>query len=233
MRGVCAALVMLAGCGRIGFDGPDGGAAPDDGAIAACGALFCDGFERPNLEGWNRDGSVVREAAVVHHGSGALQATSTAMQPASVNVWPLGGRTTGSLYLRAWFYAPGSLQARHIELLGLDGSAGASDGVVLLVDNRELRAYSALGKPVTVTSGVALPAGRWVCLGLRVEIAATDGEIEISLDDAVIGGASDVTTLPAGGYARVSAGLLYLADPGDATIYIDDVVVDTEPVGCS
>jgi hypothetical protein len=249
MLRVCVAAALLAGCGRLGFteragDDADGASgrgdtsAGDDSSSLRCdqkpGVLFCDGFEGPNLDGWtDAYGALVRQTAIVHTGTAAARATSDgSQQAAGVGVAPYNGLSTGSLHYRAWFYVPSGFAITKINLFTTYGNTG-NDEVVFLVDQEELRVYSARG-PRTITSGTTMPRDRWFCIEVHIDIAASNGTVRLDLDGTTIGSGSGFSTLPAGGYTFLGVGTLFLpVGQGASTIYIDDVATGTQPLGCS
>jgi len=253
MYRVCVVVVLLAGCGRLGFAPPGGadGAPGDDGdahgdaragdgsSALACqqnpGVLFCDGFEDPGLGAWAQtSGSLVRQTAITHTGTAAARATSDgSQQPAVINVAPFNSISSGSLHYRAWFYVPSGFAINKIELFSTNGS-GSNLGTVFLVDQEELRVYAEPGLGHTVTTGVTVPRDRWFCIEAHVDVSASNGGMRIELDGTTIGSGSGFATLPTGGYTYLGVGTLFLAAGQSAsTVYIDDVAAGTQPLGCS
>lgn len=234
-----AALPCVA-CGRVGFDATSttDATSTNDATASNCfdrpGVLFCDGFEGPGIDAWNGGvGAVTRETSVVHSGAGSLRSSSDAAQSGS-GVWQsIPDVVSGSLHTRAWFYVPSGFFIFKVNLIG-DGNP-SGDAVVFLIDNEELRAYAAPPPGAVVTSGITVPRDRWFCIELHADVAATaTGSVALDLDGAEIGRMNAIATLPAGNLTAVSIGPIYVGQAQEPlTIYIDDVVTGTEPVGCS
>ncbi len=61
------------------------------------------------------------------------------------------------------------------------------------------------------------------------------GKLELWVDDqAVVGSKTPINTLAAGGYSSISVGALDLhsQDPAPTVIWIDDVALGTQRIGC-
>ena len=130
---VAALLLLLAGCGRFGFDtrtGPGDGAADTsrdsaidgtrDGTIdgpAVCGGLYCDDFEAPTLDArWMLDngaGATVIDTTRAHSGTQSVHMHTNVISSSTTN--PRAELisydrlpVTGTIYLRVWIWKAGS-----------------------------------------------------------------------------------------------------------------------------
>jgi hypothetical protein len=215
-------VAVLAGCGQV---------EKPTSCLDRPGTVFCDDFEAATLAAWpDLDGAPARQTTVVHAGAGALVVASEGAQLTSVST-ELAPITTGSLSFRAWMFFPALPGLAKVNLLSINGVA--SDSIIVLADQDELRVFSVAGDPVTVTTGVDVPRDRWFCLELHADLAATGGALRLDLDGTQIGGQAGVTTIGDGGYNGISAGALFAdADQDPLTFYIDDVALSTQPVGC-
>jgi hypothetical protein len=196
------------------------------------GIFFCDDFESANLDAWSDSyGNVMRQTTTVHSGTGALYAATSSPMGAGVDFELPSPIQTGSLHFRAWFYAPVMPSATKVNLFGF-GGLPSSEGVIFLVDQEMFNAFSAPGPGKTITTSKMLQYNRWFCIEVHVDISASNDAVRIDLDGVQIGssGTGFITT-PNGGYALLSAGLLFVMS-GDAQIYIDDVSAGTQPIGC-
>jgi hypothetical protein len=256
VRVAVASALIMAGCGRLGFDPGEiandashdanhddaqselaaEDAASDDAVVDACagraGAIFCDGFEASTLDAWfAATGNPTLQTTLVHGGSGAMLATSDdSHQPANVRT-QFSPLPSGSIHARGWFYFPSGYALEKFEVLSLNGT---NDNVTVLVDQGELRVFSAASPGTTITTGTSTPRDRWICLEVHVGISGTAGSVTLDLDGMSIGTETGINTLPGGGYGELVTGLNFVfATQPPATLYVDDVVVGTQPIGCS
>lgn len=239
MRRLRPLLVTLSlaawGCGRVGFDAIDGDARSGDAVAALCpqpGAFFCDGFESPTFDAWtSRNGGVVQTTSLVHTGAGALVATTDAtLQIADVvsAFTPIG---SGEVHARGWFYLPSGYPIFKFNLFGLYGSTGA----VIVADQGKLNVFNDGPPAVTLYTNADVPRDRWFCLEVHLTISPTNGTGALNLDGTQLGEMTGWNTVPAaGGYNKLLAGLPFLFPTQDpaTTLFLDDVVVGSQPIGC-
>lgn len=83
-----------------------------------------------------------------------------------------------------------------------------------------------------VPQSVPLPFDRWLCIEVRVEVD-DPGRVQLFLDGTLIASRSDIDLLPGTGFSRIAVGLPS-TDVGQpsARVYVDEVVIDTQPIGC-
>jgi hypothetical protein len=234
-----AVLVVAAGCGRAGFDPiGDGGAAGDgpisDGCSAHAAAIFCDGFEG-GLAAWEIvDGTPARTTALLHAGTGALEA-AIQDQPEAATVQRLLPQinTLGELYLRGWFYAPSSFSFGQINVFNIDSAAGS--GVSIYTFNENLAVFRRTGSETGGITGPPLPKDGWHCVELALVVADSGGRIALHVDGQNVIDQTNLDTLPTGGFDRLNVGIPFSgsAQVGPATVYLDDIVVDVTPIGCA
>jgi hypothetical protein len=240
-------MALLPACFHPVFDhpacGPDD-ACPDGLACGPertcepgpppCGAgvVFCDGFESGDVSAWSSavSGNAKVQGERVHNGSWALQVTTDGARSASVGT-SLRRLATGSFHARAWFFVPSDFVFHKAELLTVDGPP---DGVEFILDEDEIRAYDDMAA-TTLTTQMSVLHNQWFCIQLHVGISQSAGTVTLDLNIHQVSAASALDTLPAAdGYTFLDVGI---ANPtngqGPATIYIDDVVVSTQPLGCN
>jgi hypothetical protein len=241
-----AVVLALAGCGRLGFDaagdGMAAGAGSDAGAADGAGpaqVLFSDDFETPIDGAWSyHTPSAVSESSVVHGGGAALQTTTANADDVSQagKTFSAQGVNQGRIGARAWFYAPAGFTSGHIDLLRLHNALPNPYEEATIVTLNELVIYTLPIDKVqhSALGHLTLPADRWVCLELDIDIASTGGEIRMRCNDREIARVADIPTQLEGGYAGVDVGQAYLAagQASGTTLYVDDVVVAAGAVGC-
>jgi hypothetical protein len=83
-----------------------------------------------------------------------------------------------------------------------------------------------------MTGGSAIPRDRWVCYELHVTIA-TAGALEVLVDGTRQVDVGPIDTLTGTAVREVTAGLeRAMGDQAPAEIFVDEVVIDTAPIGC-
>ena len=82
------------------------------------------------------------------------------------------------------------------------------------------------------TDGVPFPRDRWVCVALHA-VVASDGFFEAYLDGQRVARTEDGNTVPATGFTAAEFGVHYVDyRQGPVVVYVDDVAVGTERIGC-
>ena len=232
--------------------GPDAGAGDAsrrDGGTACAGTdlLFCDGFEDSNDEGkvvlpwlsaFETNGSTEVVAEPVRTGGGALSAETTAAggQAAPLGMWG-AAVSAGDLWARAWLRAPGGQAVSGVVPLSVGDSIeggfvhgwlGSDDRLALVVGNEI--------PPTVSLAATTYPRDEWFCLRLHVVVsnAANSAELFIGDGDTPAARLSDLDTRPGGDFSTVLVGVAHAQpDQGPVQLFVDDVVVDTEPVSCA
>jgi len=232
------ALVVLAACGRVGFDLQDGAAA--DSAAIPCPAFatFCDGFESGDTSHWTApvtqaSGTLTVVTSPVHGGGFALHATMPAGVPSGseadvLHTLPL--TTSGMLAVRQWVYQPQPLIAFDATLLILNSSAlhyinvnGGDSGAWTVTEN------SASSGNADHPSANVIPLDTWICVELDVDVRPL-GPFTLYIDDVNVltGNVGD----PAPAYDSLHAGVAR-ADSGGSETIVDDVVIAAQHIGCN
>jgi hypothetical protein len=237
--------LVLCACGRIAFDPRDGGGPSDttDGAqlVTTCsahtGAIFCEDFET-DLSRWEAPaGTTAIQSTVAHSGTNALGSTTGPGPDMAYLQYDLPATiATGSLHVRYWVYVPSTTDPQHVELVDANGF---SEGMVSMVYKTDMSLYTG----ITATNlfqgpGPSLTKDQWFCVEFAIQIADTGGSFELRVNDQVVLTPSGLDTLPSvgtSGYTRIKAGIPYVANdqPTAATVYTDDIVVDTAHIGCA
>ena len=197
------------------------------------GALACSGFDDAAPAGWTPTVDATSALGVVStplfSGASALDARTTATNGRARFLHEFTQLDSGQLYLRAWVYvAPGtSLSNVHTIVVG-DANTGDYGSKFVYTDGKIH--VAAAGGAVTGTADT--PFGQWYCLRLELGIA-TQGTVRAYLNDVQFADATGINTLPAAGVHNVTAGIDFSGQTDPAEVFIDELVLDTAPVGCS
>ncbi|AKF04805.1 LamG-like jellyroll fold domain-containing protein [Sandaracinus amylolyticus] len=241
------AMVLLLGCGRVGYDpgSSDGGSADldaaaqvDECAARHAGARVCSGFEGDVGTYWSlttRDGgTIATTTTVAHRGARALRAEvggsgSTAF--AHHRFVPIA---SGDLWLRAFVRVPAPSGSVGVNLLAVEheGSDVFGIDVNVGVDGR-LLVYGVEAGTFDAPDDVRLRADEWACVELRIGVSDADGELELFVDGARAVSATGIDSYPEGDYDRLLVGVAWSdASQAPFEVLIDDVVLDVQPIGC-
>lgn len=251
MRGLL--LVLIAGCGRIGFTStelsPSDAAPPGDGATEiqplqqSCttthpGALLCDGFEPVDVV-WDYQvedfGSVIRTEARAAHGNASLKIGIDQVDEFKAARWGKNAVVdfflTGELHIREYIFMPSSTVVGDQLSIMVTGNISAPfpSANVLLTPGE----IHAVVEGEDIAEPFEFPRDRWVCIELHLEIDTT-GAISVDIDGSKVVAAASLDTRVDGGYSNIDVGFHYAtpAQPG-ATMFVDEIVADTAPIGCN
>jgi hypothetical protein len=224
-------------------DGGRGDAGHDDAGIGECGdahaaALICSGFERDEIAADFADTVVVNAGALersterVHAGTGALHASSDAVESVAVVLATFPALFSGELHLRAYLYVPADLPTETINIFFV-GDQPVPDPFTGLDFNLEHGALQVFSSPSDRrTGGLTIPRDRWFCLRARIAIDDA-GSVEAFIDEESALDVTGIDTLPPAGVHLFRAGVDWSsAQAAFFEIYIDDVVLDTAEVEC-
>jgi hypothetical protein len=198
-------LALLAGCGRVAFDGVTDAARTIDGTAdssrdsgtdtggdgpAACGGLFCDDFEGPDLDArWIPDvsnGAIGISTIRAHSGTQSVLAhvaavTSSITNPRAALITFDRLPVTGTIYLRMWIWKAGSRPVgffdQTINFADAPGngiSTGAKDGMMANNDYTPPTVYQ---QSATTTE----PLDGWHCWIFEMP-SGTTGPSRVFLD---------------------------------------------------
>lgn len=237
--GAVLVALLCAACGRLGFDAPSEDAAPidargPDGASDPCAQrLFCDSFD-DGLAKWDGVeplGATVRHEPAFGRSGGSVHAIAPAGTATATLYEDLFTALPAAIYIRMFVFAPSGMLL-DLEPLELADVAGAHQIVFSIYDSSiDIHAHAMAGDFMQM-SPMDTPRDRWVCMELHVHIGAT-GSVELFVDGQPLLAQLAVDTRPpTGELSRMRVGIPSkpAAIPGD--LYIDDLVVDTAPIGC-
>lgn len=235
-------IALLAACGRVNFDNLyDAAAGNGDGAdismLADCEvhatALLCEDFEA-GLGRWPTNvGTASIVMAPVYAGSGALTGSIQGYpETAYIGMTMPALASLTSLHVRARVFVPSGFSAGHINLINLDASA--SQGVSIYLTLEDVAVYRSTPQQGSI-GGPVVARDEWVCVELALGVADTGGTIELRIADQVVASGTGLDTQPTGGISALKVGIPFsgASQPGPATVYIDNLVVDVTPIGCA
>jgi hypothetical protein len=226
-----AGLVLVAACGRVGFEmTPNDGVPTDAGPGTA--PLFADGFEG-TLAPWTANGNVAVTSGppTPFEGSSMLIAqcdssscTSRAEVPMPMTI------SSGTVYVRAYFYIPSGFPVNDISIEEFVQTGPTN---LVLTSSPDIGLYDAIDMSLTGQGTFALPRDVWSCVETQVVIAAAPaGSWKASVDGTNRYSVTATNTF-AGGFDRLTIGITWAgATQPPSTVYVDDVVVDLKPIGC-
>lgn len=240
---LCA--ILAAGCA----DNPyvigryaDGGAGECSGEHA--GALLCADFEARELTASWDDGVTIEDAGAIertttraHQGHGALHATSDGSMSVAVVSKTFAPLRSGEVDFRAYVYVPAGEQTRtmNIFFVGYEPTPDPFQGVDFNLEDGAVQVYSPQADPERQTGTLQIPRDRWFCFRAHVVISddRDKGAVQAYVDDELALDATGIDTLPAGGVRQFRAGVDWSSEQEtEFDVYMDDVVLDTERVGC-
>ncbi len=230
------------------LDGPDEApesdatTVPDASPPCATGVLFCDGFEQglgawPQIEQTN--GTIGLDTTHVHRGTEAVRAHMDAITQQGGNpavtidhqqAWP------AHFWMRFFVYAPSPFPPSNGgALLNLIQGSGADPGLQLFLSpgsaNVSLTTYNT-GNDQTWGSSTTSPLDQWVCFEVEVDVPSETVNIAMNgLDLADV----DRTglTLPSADITKLGLGFFNPSTQGAYDAWFDDVIVDSQPIGCT
>ena len=83
----------------------------------------------------------------------------------------------------------------------------------------------------TIVGTTRIPTDQWVCIQLTVDISPEPSAAQVHIDGELAVELNSFRTMPADGYGHLFSGLRgSVGQP--ASVYMDEVVVDTSPVSC-
>jgi hypothetical protein len=228
--------------GDAGTDAGDPDAGGDECRGAHALALVCSGFESPDLlADWDatdvmETGMLERTTARARSGGGALHASSAAMDSVAVVSKRIGPIVSGDVYVRLYLYVPGGLPTRTMNFMFV-GDYPMPDpfvGIDFNLLDGALQVFSPQGNPARQTGTSTIPRDRWFCLRAHVAVSDDAGFVRLFVDDALALDATDIDTLPPAGVRELRVGIDWSSGQDEFfELYIDDVVLDTEPVACA
>jgi len=244
MRALWATVVVVAGCGRIGFAQLDGGAVGDaavtgDGAAGLCPAFatFCDNFESGDVSKWTttyvtNGATLVVDGAHAHSGSRALHGTVPPGTPgdAAAAVLDYSIRTTGVLAVREWVYQPVPL-TNFDGVIILETQAGGPPTLLVGADDNQ----DWVASEGTTTSGtqdhsstLLAVTSTWTCVELDYRFGVPS-HIDVYVNDVSVLSVAAVQASAQFDELFVAVGR---AQVNGSESIVDDVAVASQHIGC-
>ena len=230
---------------EAGPGGESNSAETDSGVLSQCPerfsqALYCEGFEQglgaQSTSELQSSGAVAISSERVFLGDFAFHASGGAGDVARVRV-NFPSVSDGEIHARAYFYVPSTTALDEtVVLLALHGSSVLSGNRV----SADLQPIQRLGLAVTTADQTysapegSLPLDEWFCLELTVQIdGSRNGTVALLLNGiAIAQSESGIDTLPETGFVTLLTGITESANTSSLDVYVDELVLDTIPIGC-
>lgn len=237
-----AVLMPVGGCAWNWTDRAGDGE-PADPCTDHADALFCDGFESGDFSQWKNDnaGNPLTIVDMAHAGEfAALGETNGVGDQARFEANWATPVTSGSIFARAYFFIPVGTVTKQSTLFSMHGDNGNRIAIVLSTRN-DVPGTTFISSDLPdggggdYSSPEAIALGKWECMELEIKVAAApDGYIKLSRNGKLFdaGNRTGVNTAVPGGYAGLRLPASYSAQDEPFSAYVDDVVVDTKPIGC-
>ena len=210
-------------------------------------ALFCDGFERDDLEGWRTDQlpSTSTTTILQRQGDKKLRGRSALrarMGPGDVLAVAYATVFTDQpprlFWVRAYFYFPRRTSAAN-EYLVVSDAPNITGVVASTTDDDAANLHSHPGAIQYFEIKEVPPLDVWLCVEMKVEIGST-GEVALYWDGApAVTAVFDVVDHTLMRRINVGAGRAYVVSPNRPNaldsvveVYVDEVVVSTTRPGC-
>jgi hypothetical protein len=226
------------GDAQIGDAGADAGECP-------FGAIFCDDFETGNFSRWETANPPalpnVLEVSSAKSWRGKYAMHVSVSDPADsgntfyVNAHQgFGALSSGTFALRAYVYVPAGSTYGAFFVLTHDTSQTETVifGPETCTNSTTTCLYSATvgsGVDIAANATVALPTDQWNCVEWVVELGDAGG-VAGYVGGGLVFQASGDTADPAGGFSAIDVG--FMGALGGESVYIDDLAVSTQRLGC-
>jgi hypothetical protein len=204
-------------------------------------AIFCSGFERPDLSEWDQTvvvnrAQVSQTEGVKRSGRGALHASSTAAESAGVVSVEFPRLDEGELFLRVYMYLPSGLDTMttNVLFLGDQPTPDPFKGVDFNFEAGAPEIFVPENYPNRFTSTtLVIPRDAWFCYQVRLAIGQDEGAVSSRVDGTVALDETGLDTLPAGGVHLLRAGIDWSSkQEAPFAIYMDDLVLSSTELAC-
>lgn len=232
------------------IDSGDANVMPDafDEAAACAGFALCDSFEASVLGSvWTQDGTLSLDATHAHRGARSVHAHIPALATGVAGFSQLdetktlgGASVPSTFYVRAWFFLS-ALPAgnNRMEAISIVSSTPSSIGDYTFIHSNDTVIYTQADTQ-NALAGVPPPTNTWFCVVFRVTRGtASDGSLGFASDvlpSLTLPGAitdSNATPIQSIGLGIGFAGT-NVFDPQPALdLWLDDVIVDAQPLTCA
>ena len=204
-------------------------------AVCPASALYCSGFEEPLDEDQivSDRGEVIRDELFARSGERGLRISVEGFGARAMLAIPVANTQDGSVFVRMYLLVPSEVQLMDLVAAHI-GEPQGREGVNLdLWANDRFELYLPASDRSAFSGDGAVPRDDWMCLVIELEVDDELGGVSLRRDGTLVAQADNVDTLPPGGISRLSLGVTWSqSQQPPATLYMDDVVVDREPIDC-
>jgi hypothetical protein len=248
-RGIIAAVhsvqsllyaVLVAGCGRVGFDAAGDASVTEPDAFTAriCDrypeALYCNDFE-DGLQTLSSFDAMITPAGGVGGSAGLAFSAGPGEVPRVTHqlAMPI---ESAPFYIAGQFrLAAGPFVDEYVVLVQTTSNVNSKISFDLVDLDTPQLVNIEVGDGGRHGARGSVPRDRWVCYELMIDVsAASAGGVTLSLDgQQAISDWQGFSTLPQGGWAYVELGAFAsAANSGTIDVVFDNWVVQTSPIGC-
>lgn len=227
----------MGGFGGGAFGGAGNYEAPNTPCSLACLApflLYRNFEEGLPLVGIKEDqgATVARTTEVVHGDDYALAATQGA-PGTDAQITEQIHRVVGAhIYYRAWMFVPEGAITDWLKVLAFNGIL--TEGInVNLTASGAAEIYSQITGESAISRDNVVPQGEWFCLRTATFVDNVNGTVELVINDRTVTFVESWDTLPGPEISNIVYGIAETgAEQTGATLYFDDILAATEPIGC-
>ena len=142
--------------------------------------------------------------------------------------------TSGTIYARGYFYFPTVTEPNFADwlLMYLQANQSPFHSIGVQLNDTYVPTIVTVLSQTRGRGTQSIPADQWVCLQFTVDLAESDGAARLHVDGELFAELVGVRTLPEGGVDHMFSGVGWGGAGDSATVYMDEIVVDTSPVPC-
>jgi hypothetical protein len=215
---------------------------------SSCGSVtaFCDGFEGPGIAShWvtilQVGGSVSIDTSRAYRGSSSLHLHNDAIASGNSDVALGESQTFAShFYLRAFVYVPSGFDPSTGDIFFTEQNASPYEGITLNLYNGSFETNDTIPGGGEKNSTTPMPTNTWVCLEWNVQLGTSSGSPNGSTALGV-GASGTLANNLSGAQPLFSStpintiGLMLIGGAGAPArdVWMDEVIIDTQPIGCT
>lgn len=217
-------------------------------AAACAGFALCDSFEGSGFSQiWTTDPGVTLDSTRAHRGLQSAHAQIPALATGVTGFSEIdetktlsGASVPPTFYVRAWFFLSGLPAGNNrMEAISIVSATPSSIGDYTFIHSNDTVIYTQ-ADALNALAGVPPPTNTWFCVVFQVtrgttsngSLALTSDVVpSLALSDAITD--SDATPIQHIGFGIGFAGTNVFNPQPALDLWIDDVIVDTQPLTCA
>lgn len=204
-------------------------------------ALLCESFNRLLPEEYSTWLEGEMNASIqdceVYHGAGALRYQSPAAGQAQTRMVLPSSVSSGPLFVRFFLRLSEDTdlpdQVQLLELWESEGDDIAERASLFLGSDGVVRTFiGASNATVQPEDAAPLPRDAWICLEWAIDVQEQEGSVELSVDGESVLSRAGFDTQPDEPISVVVVEGQLTGDTEGVDIFVDELVVGTQPIGC-